>query len=303
VVADRGLDIADCTFRGLNLVYHGAGGIAHPAFCNPLGSAWLRTFFGGLLTTCGLTHFAGPGRDGDAELGLHGRHSSLPAARVCDISRWEGDRYVLEVTGVVEDCVLFGDRIRLTRAIRTEIGSRSITVRDTVENVGGSTSPFMVLYHVNPGYPLLQAGSRIVASSRGVEPCDERSRAQAEAMYYVEEPTPGYAEVNFVHTAAACGDGRARAGLVNTALAGGIGLAVSWDAVALPFLGEWKMMGVGDYVVGLEPMNAEPAPRSELRAAGKLPFLEPGESRVIEVRFDVLAGAEEIERFIEEARV
>jgi hypothetical protein len=301
VVADRGLDIADCTFKGTNLVYHCPGGIAHPAYCNPAGLEWLRTFFGGLLTTCGLTYFGEPGRDGAVELGLHGRHSSLPAARVCDLSRWEGDRYVLEVTGIVEDCVLFGDRIRLTRAIRAEAGSRTIAIRDTAENVGASASPFTILYHVNPGYPLLQEGSRIVVSSRSVEPYDERSRAQAGAMYDVEEPTPGYTEVNYLHSVSAGRDGRARAALVNPNLAGGIGLAVSWDPGPLPFLSEWKMMGVGDYVVGLEPANTRVATRGTLRAAGKLPFLEPGESRVMDVRFDVLEGAQEIEQFIAEA--
>ncbi|HEY9593027.1 MAG TPA: DUF4432 family protein, partial [Spirochaetia bacterium] len=214
VVADRGLDIADCTFRGTNLVYHTPGGIAHPSYSDPAGGEWLRSFFGGLLTTCGLTYFGAPGRDGAEELGLHGRYSSLPAARVCDHSRWEGDDYVLEITGVVEECVLFGSRLRLTRTIRTRVGARSVSVHDVVENYGGARSPFTILYHINPGYPLLEEGSRIVVSSRSVEPYDERSADQARAMYDVEAPTEGYAEVNYLHTASAGPDGRGRAGLV-----------------------------------------------------------------------------------------
>ena len=73
VVADRGLDIADCSFKGTNLVYHTPNGIAHPSYYDPAGLEWLRVFFAGLLTTCVLTYFGSPGRDGGDDLGLHGR--------------------------------------------------------------------------------------------------------------------------------------------------------------------------------------------------------------------------------------
>ena len=70
VLPDRGLDIADFSYKGVNLVYHATGGIAHPSYHDPSQSEWLRVFFGGLLTTCGLTYFGQPGRDGDEDLGL-----------------------------------------------------------------------------------------------------------------------------------------------------------------------------------------------------------------------------------------
>jgi hypothetical protein len=300
VVADRGLDIADCSFKGVNLVYHTPGGIAHPAFYDPAGLEWLRSFFAGLVTTCGLTYFGAPGRDGSEELGLHGRYSAMPAVRVCDQSRWEGDEYLLELVGSVEECVPFGNKLRLTRTIRSRIGSRSIHLHDVVENFGAGASPFTMLYHVNPGYPLLSEGSEILVSSSAVEPYDAHSAAESAEMYSVREPTTGYAEVNYLHTMAADEKGRARAGLINRQMSGGLGLSLSFDVRTLPYLSEWKMLSPVDYVVGLEPVNTKIANRAELRATGRLPTLEPGEVREMDLEFSVLEGKTEIDDFVAE---
>lgn len=62
VLPDRGLDILQATFRGTNLAYLTPNGGAHPAFFEPQGMGWLRTFFAGLLTTCGLTYLGNPGK-------------------------------------------------------------------------------------------------------------------------------------------------------------------------------------------------------------------------------------------------
>ena len=302
VVADRGLDIADCSFKGLNLVYHAPGGIAHPSYHDPAGLEWLRVFFAGLLTTCGLTYFGSPGRDGTSDLGLHGRYSALPAARVSDASRWESDEYVLSITGCVEEAVLFGDRLRLTRSITTHLGSKSIRILDRVENFGAKPSPFTILYHVNPGFPLLCAESTIHVSSTGVEPYDEHSAGGLREAGTVQAPDPDYREMNFLHTFHADEGGFARAGLVNRDLAGGLGLALAWRTDTLPYLSEWKMLAPGDYVVGLEPANTKIANRAELRASGRLPMLAPGESRAMELELTVLEGAREIDRFEEQVK-
>ena len=82
ILPDRALDISRASYKGASLVYHTISGEAHPSYYDPAGSEWLRNFFGGLLTTCGLTYFGHPGRDGDEELGLHGRVSNIPARRV-----------------------------------------------------------------------------------------------------------------------------------------------------------------------------------------------------------------------------
>ncbi len=64
VLPDRGMDISRASFKGLNLVHQTANGEAHPAYFDPYGLGWLRTFFAGLLTTCGLTYLGAPVSDG-----------------------------------------------------------------------------------------------------------------------------------------------------------------------------------------------------------------------------------------------
>ena len=60
---------------------------------------------------------------------------------------------------------------------------------------------------------------------------------------------------------------------------------------------EWKMNNLGTYVVGLEPANCLVEGRDVDRAAGRLQFLEPGESREVHLEIGVLASAQEIEAF------
>ena len=55
LAASRALDLATAEWRGRSLCWRGGAGVAHPAFFDPPEFNWLRTYFGGLLTTCGLT--------------------------------------------------------------------------------------------------------------------------------------------------------------------------------------------------------------------------------------------------------
>lgn len=61
-------------------------GIVSPYFYKKEGSDFLRTFTGGLLTTCGLTQAGTPCIDNgiiiEEKLGLHGRISHIPAEKI-----------------------------------------------------------------------------------------------------------------------------------------------------------------------------------------------------------------------------
>lgn len=297
VIPDRGLDIAFAGYRGTNLVYITPNGIVNPAFYEPEGNGWLRTFFGGLLTTCGLTYFGHPGRDNGEELGLHGRYSTIPAEGVCDLSRWEGDEYILEVRGTVEECVLFGDKIKLTRSISTRIGGKNFLIKDRVENYGYKTSPFTILYHVNAGFPLLDKSSELILTSTRVEPYTEVARSGLKELLRFSEPVHGFEGQDFLHSMACDKDGYALAGLINRELENGLGLYLKFNTSTLPFLNEWKMLGEVDYVLGIEPVNTKILNRAELRKEGRLPFIEPGEVKEMEVEIGVLDGNSEIDDF------
>jgi len=301
VLPDRGLDISAASYRGVNLVYLTPNGEVHPAFYEPEGLGWLRTFFGGLLTTCGLTYLGAPGREGDQDLGLHGRYATIPARQVCDRSRWEGDDYVLEASGVIEECQLFGDKLRLTRTISTRAGARSLLIHDVVENFGYRPSPFTILYHINFGFPLLDAVSRAIVAAVESTPFNARSAAGMAEMLVFSDPAPGYEEQNFSHRMGTDAEGWTYAALINRELHGGLGAYLKFDGRALPYLNEWKMMGEGDYVAALEPCNAPCENRASLRAKGLLPFLGPGEVRQMRVEIGVLEGEAEMRSFEQRA--
>jgi hypothetical protein len=302
VLPDRGLDIPFCSYKGVNLVYITPNGVVNPAFYEPEGLGWLRTFFGGLLTTCGLTYFGAPGRDGDEELGLHGRYSTAPARGVRVYRGWENDEYLLEISGTVEEATLFGDKLRLTRTVSTRIGERWLRIHDAVHNFGFRSSPFTILYHINPGFPLLDESCELLLTSTKTEPYDDVSKRGFKDWNRFSAPMPNYSEQNFLHTMKGDENHYALAALINRSLGSGLGLYLRFRVDSLPFLSEWKMMGEGDYVLGIEPCNTKIENRAWLRKNGRLPEIRPGEKREMELEVGVLDGQNEIDTFQNRAK-
>src|SRR6478672_11022044 len=73
VLIDRGLDISTAEHQGKALAWRSMTEDGHPAYFEPEGLGWLRTFYGGLLVTCGMTWAGAPCEDEGKSLGLHGR--------------------------------------------------------------------------------------------------------------------------------------------------------------------------------------------------------------------------------------
>ena len=297
VLSDRGMDISRCSYRGTNLVYRTAMGEVHPAYYDPRGQEWLRGFFGGLMTTCGLTYLGPPCQDQGQELGLHGRHSYTPAKRFNDLSRWVNDQsYVIELRGEIEDAALFSEKVRLLRTIRTELDSRCLAIIDKVENFGRTAAPLTVLYHVNVGFPLLDENAELLVGAVSYVPCDDAARAHLDHRFGFVEPLTTCEEQNFHYEMIGDKNGLAHAAIINRNLENGLGLHLAFSVKTLPFLNEWKMMAEGDYVVGIEPCNVPCLDRATLRKTGALPFLESGESKSLRIDVEIIEGAKEIEQ-------
>ncbi|HEU4753206.1 MAG TPA: DUF4432 family protein, partial [Armatimonadota bacterium] len=123
VLIDRGLDISHADWSGRPLNWRSLTEDAHPAYFEPEGLGWLRTFYGGLLVTCGLNWagapchdpHAGPARLGPRDLGLHGRISHIPAKNVWADGAWEGDEYRMWVRGRCQEGLVFGENLVLER--------------------------------------------------------------------------------------------------------------------------------------------------------------------------------------------
>jgi hypothetical protein len=300
VLPDRGMDISRAVHRGANLVYQGPGGETHPSFYDPRGFGWIRLFFGGLLTTCGVRSFGPPGEDDGEELGLHGRVNVTPAVGFADVSHWDGEEYVLELRGTVEEVVALGPRMRMERTITARLGEPSLRIRDIVRNDGATTSPFLILYHINPGFPLLGPGTELSLASKSCLAYEDHTRGHEKDALRFGPPTPGWKEQNFLHTVAPGLDGRALVCFSNPRLLGGMALWIRYDPSVLPYFSEWKMLGEADYVVGLEPCNAQILPRKKLREQGRLPVLEPGQTREMIVEIGIADGPARVAALKEE---
>jgi hypothetical protein len=287
VLAERALDLGAFQYKGMPLNWRSAVGEAHPAFYDPTGIHWLRSFGGGMLVTCGLDHFGAPGRDSGQDFGLHGRVSNLPARAVGCRAEWAGDEYELEVSGQVRQAQVFGENILLRRRLSTRLGSNRVQIEDTVTNEGFAPQPHMLLYHFNTGFPLLTAAARLELEVSATEPRDDDAKAGLADWRTFQTPAPGYREQVFIHTPVPDKQGRGRAEVLNPEMK--LGLRLSFDAAALPYLMEWKMMGEGLYVLGIEPSNCRTlGGRAAARAGGLLPELAAGESRTYRLELEVV---------------
>jgi hypothetical protein len=281
ILPDRGMDISLASYRGINLAYLTCNGETNPAFYEPEGLGWLRTFNGGLLTTCGLTWLGAPVVDGDEPLGLHGRYSTLPARQVADLSGWVGDEYHVIIRGIVEEGHLFGNKLRLERQIHTVQGHNSIHITDTITNFGFTPSPYTILYHINLGYPLLSEDANLQIDPVHTQPRTDVAAAGLKDFKKLQKPKSGYQEQVFIHTMPGDEDGETSVSLQNKKQ--GLALSVNFNINQLPYLIQWKMMGAGEYVLGLEPSNVPLKNRKELKEGNTLPYLQPGESTTNQV--------------------
>ena len=287
VNADRALDLSYCEYQGLPLAWRSPAGDVHPSYYEPEGLGWLRSFAGGLLTTCGLDQFGWPSEDGGTALGLHGRISNIPANQVNHRAYWNGDHYQLEISAEIRQAALFSENLWLRRQITTGLGSNCIRIEDVVTNEGFEPSPHMLLYHFNLGFPLLSEHSRLHLKSEETLPRDEAARPGLAEWHSFQVPTPGYRDQVFIHRPIADAAGTATVELHNPKI--GIGLRWTYATENLPYLMEWKVMAAGAYVVGIEPANCNGlGGRADTRAKGWLPVLESGESRAYQIDLEVI---------------
>jgi hypothetical protein len=285
--AERALDISSCDFKGLPLAWRSPAGDVHPAFYEPQGLGWLRSFPGGLLTTCGLDQFGSPAQEGGTEFGLHGRISNQPASQVNYRTFWDNNDYKLEITGEIRQAALFCENLVLRRRISTALGSNHIQIEDNVTNEGFSPAPQMLLYHFNLGFPLVSEDTRLRLQSEETLPRDAIAQSGLADWDRFQSPTPGYQEQVFIHRPVATEDGLTTVELHNSQM--GFGLRWMYKTAELPYLMEWKMMGAGAYVVGIEPANCNGlGGRAATREMGVLPLLMPGESRGYHLAIEVL---------------
>ena len=272
VLPGRGMDIAYAEYKGVPFSYVSNTDLA--ASTQYEEQDFLRNFTAGLLTTCGLTYMGAPSFDDGRQLGLHGRIGNTPAYHVNIHEGWTEDgRFAVTVSGKVRESRALGENVVLTREITVYMGDNRIYLHDRVENEGFKETPFMLLYHINFGYPLVSKHTVLETNCGEAWAENEFSKAGlAEAAVFCD-PIPNVDEQLYFRKAPA----KAMAKLKNLQIGLAVGMEFSGDE--LPYLNEWKMMGEQSYVVGVEPGTYMPVGRKTARERGELEFLGAREAR------------------------
>lgn len=275
VSPDRACDITRLRFKGMNLSYMSPCGYVAPAYYDNVGTNWLQSFTAGFLTTCGLQAVGSPCNDEGEELPLHGSIANTP----CEHAYWTEEDGKLVINGIIKDESIFGRKLRLIRQIVVSTQKNEFEIIDTIQNTGHKEEPLEILYHMNMGYPLLDEDSVITIPSVEVIPRDDHAAEDLENWMHMQTPTPGYQERCYYHKYA---DNKGSASIYQPKLNAGV--EISFDTSELDAFVEWKMMGVRDYVLGLECGNCYPDGRDVMRKTGMLKFVQPGEEKTYRVK-------------------
>lgn len=285
VTPDRNGDISRLRYKGINMSYFSPCGYVAPSYYDQTGANWLKSFTAGYLTTCGLQAVGSPCVDEGEELPLHGSIGNLPSEH----AYWKEDEKKFYVHTLTRDEVIFGRKLTLTRSLEVSKEENSFIIRDEIENTGDRKEPFEILYHMNIGYPLLDEDSVVTIPAKEVLPRDKHAAEDIANWMHMEKPQTGYQERCYYHKF----EGKhGRASIYQPKY--GIGLEIIFDASELDGFVEWKMMGVRDYVLGLECGNCYPDGRDVMRKIGMLKFLEPGEKQVYLVTVKIIEDKGEV---------
>ncbi len=295
IMLDKCMDISEMSFRGEQMTFLSKPGLNGRNPFDTNGSEAQRSIMGGLFFTCGYENICAPYRDGNGkEYPMHGRMRTSPAEHVSIETFWDGDEYVIAVSGDIREAELFGENLLLHRRIETWLGSPEIVVTDTIRNEAFREEPVMVMYHCNLGYPFLREGTRLILPTKKVTARDAVSQEHIGEYAVMDPPKDNEEEYVYLHDLCADEKGRTFAAAVNEDCM--TGLVIGFSREELPFFGQWKSTASGDYVMGLEPGNAAVYGRKYHEEQGTLPMLPPQAEKEITLRFSVVTGKEEIDQ-------
>lgn len=231
--ASRAMDLGQLRYRGTNV-----------SFISRNGFYGAETEFGsrfpaGMLYTCGLDSLSV-----QENHAVHGRFHSVPA-KVATVRDGES----IEVTGTIRQTALFGESLIVTRTIQTGYLSNELKITDVIENDGFIDAHYVLLYHVNFGYPFLTEKTYIeapVLTTDAITPYAEDAKDRALLM---ELPGDDTLEKCFYHTVK---EGKVKVVSPST----GLQAEVAYDHTSLQHLVEWRSMVSGAYALGIEPSTS-----------------------------------------------
>jgi galactose mutarotase-like enzyme len=264
-------------------------GPVHPMFvpiAEPSGLGWLDGF-DELLVRCGLESNGAPDFDPQGRLTfpLHGRIANRPAHLVR--LSIDGDSGEITLTGEVEENRFHFLKLRLVTTISSRVGEAGFRMTDRVVNLSQSPAEFQLLYHVNFGQPLLDAGARVVVPAHTVVPRNARAAEGIASWDSYPAEQPGYAEQVYFLKLLADENDMSQVLLKNAHATRGVSLR--FNTSQLPYFTIWKntTAAADGCVTGLEPGTNFPNPRCYEGNQGRVVKLAPGGSTSFTLEFQV----------------
>ena len=227
---DNALDIVWIKYKGVNLSFLSKNGL------NDGARDFVGNFEGGFLYTCGMDNVSSC---------VSGKpvHGSLHYKK-CDLAYAYEQDSVLYVCGEVKECALFGKNLVMKRCF--VVTEDSLSIRDTLENQGHLQTDYVLLYHINYGYPFLDECLQMEAPVIKSEPLTAVAEENKAEMFRITAPVDDGDEHVYYHTLK---EGAVR--LYNPERE--IAVTMEYDVKDFPVTLEWKSMISGDYALGIEP--------------------------------------------------
>jgi hypothetical protein len=153
----------------------------------------------------------------------------------------------------------------------------------------------MILYHCNFGWPLADAGTKLIwegdMTTRLGEPF-----ISAQTFKNLRDTVPehsGNGEEVAVVDIEADEQGNCRCGIYNPSIE--LAVAMDFPKSQLPWLTNWQHLAKGEYVTGIEPGSHPPIGQALARERKTLRYIAPGESIRYNLQLEVLSGLQEIQ--------
>lgn len=259
VILDRCMDIFRLFYKGTPVSYVSKNGLVSPRLAETGAYSFLNSFDAGFMYTCGLDHIGAPEEKNGRMLPQHGSVSYLPAENVSVGTEERDGEYYLILRGTMKFTALFGQKLVLRREIRLKYLGDEVTLTDEIANEGYTAEGYLLMYHTNIGYPVLDENAELFidrTASEGLSAVYDKARC-----FRFEPPSPARSEEVYRHDLRSGKGEKAR--LKN----GAFSVALDFDAADFPYMLEWKSMACGDYVLGLEPVTT-PMPQKKFKMLG-----------------------------------
>lgn len=293
LLEDRCLDIYSLKIKGYNIPFLSKCGVVHPSYYDAAEWEFLRSFGVGFLTTCGLSQAGEPCRFDNSNFGGHGVISNTPAADVA-IKSSEDE---IEVSGEIREYKFQTVDLILKRSITLNKSKNQIGISDSVTNEGWRDAPFMLLYHFNFGYPLVNPETRVLLPPANIEGWDDYSSGIIDRHLEMEPPGSLYEVQTYIHKLANPGK-ETGFSIMDNRENPKMAVDFRYETKNLPYITQWKHFKPSEYVMAVEPCNNHVKGLEWEAGNGTLQLLRPGENRSMRFTINFYDDLSEIKKKI-----